>query len=267
VRSNDNELAVLAGAKLIQITELGGDGLADLSALALYSGAGANLRPAPRVKAIPEHAARYINERTVRRATINEEDDVSGDTLLDGLVAGEAPLPELATRLRQMRRELDLVREESNMLWWLFSNYSRDEQKHWSDVPFAAIPIIAAKELAELTFVVPGPVAARAFLGRVIHGAKSKPPTTVSIADAINGLSVEWRERYTSGNCPPVVDSLMPITSGMKLSLTAPEDNNWLPALTKGTKIPSSSKVSPATLAHQTFLEAMLCKAWRTLTQ
>jgi hypothetical protein len=264
---NENEFSLLSGAKLIEIIEASSDGIADLAALTLHSGAGANLRPAPRVRAIPERAARYVNDKTAHRALVNEADDVSSDPLLEGLSGGSEPLPLLATRLREMQRQLDLVREESNMLWWLFGNSSRDEKKHWSSIAFPSVPIIAAKELADLTTVIPGPIASRAFLERVIQTAKTKPPATISIADAINALSPEWRERYTNANCPAGIDTLMPITTGMKLSLTAPENNDWLPALTRGTLIPSNAKTSPSTLAYQTFLEAMLGKAWRSSSE
>ena len=267
ISDNENEFSVLSGAKLIEIIESGGGGIVDLAALALHSGAGANLRPSVRVKAIPERAARFVNDKTAHRSVANEADAGASDPLLDGLAAGDEPLPLLGTRLREMQRQLDLVREESNMLWWLFGNFSRDEKKHWSSIAFPAVPIIAAKELADLTTVIPGPVSTGAFLERVIQTAKAKPPATVSIKDAINALSLEWRERYTNANCPAGVDRLMPITAGMKLSLTAPENDEWLPALTKGTGVASNAKSSPSTLSYQTFLEAMLCKAWRSLAK
>jgi hypothetical protein len=268
ISNNDRELSVLAGAELVDLLQREDSGHADLAALSLVCAAGANLRPAPPVKAIPEHAARYLNGRTLSRSAITDNDEIEvDDELLTALAAGAAPHPELAKRLRRMQRQIDLVREESNMLWWLFAEHSRDEQKRWSKIPFPAVPLMAAKELSDLTYVIPGPVATRAFLDRVIQGAKSKPPTSLSITDAINNLSVEWRGGYTNEGCPVEIESLLPITLGMKLSLTAPDNDEWFPALTRGTQLSSTSKIAPDALAHQTFLEAMLCRAWRQLTK
>jgi hypothetical protein len=260
--NNERELSVLAGAELIDMLRHEVTALADLAALSLVCAAGVGLRPAPPVRAIPEHAANYLNGRTLSRSTIKDDEDDS-DPLLATLAGGEPPHPELAKRIRQMQRQLDLVREESNMLWWLFADYSRDAQKPWSKISFPAVPLIAGKELSDLTCVVPGPVATKAFLDRVVHSAKPKPPSTIAITDAINELSLEWRGKVTGENCPSAIEYLLPITFGMKLSLTAPEDGAWFPAFVRGTQIPSTAKIAPDALAFQTFREALLCRAWK----
>jgi hypothetical protein len=264
---NENELSVLAGAELIDLIDRGDTGLADLAALSLVCAAGANLRPPPRVKRIPELAAKYLSERTLGRWTIQSDDEIeSAESALGSLAAAQEPFPLLAKHLRTMQRQLDLVREESNMLWWLFSDFSRDQQTTWSKVPFAAVPVVAGKELSDLTGIIPGPTAARAFLDRVIHSAKSKPPVSILITDAINNLPAEWRTAYSRDYCTTETAALQPITLGIKLSLSAPENNAWLPAFARGTLLPSGAKIAPNILAHQVFLEAMLCRAWRQAT-
>jgi hypothetical protein len=149
------------------------------------------------------------------------------------------------------------------MLWWLFSQFSKDAQQPWSKLPFASVPLIAGKELSDLTVVIPGPTAARAFLGRVLQCAKLKPPALVSVTDAINTASIEWRTALSTNGCPVKIESLMPFTLGIKFSLSAPTDNQWHPAFARGTLIQPQSKIEPSILAYQSFLEAMLCRSWK----
>jgi hypothetical protein len=264
-RNNDHELALLAGAELVDVIEFSGPDLADLAALSLVCAAAANLRNLAPAKEIPELAAQYLNKRTLGRTIVNEDDQNIGasDSIFATLSAMEPPLTDLAKEVQKIERNLALVREESNMLWWLFSEYSRDMQKPWKDVPFAAVPVIAGKELSDLTCIIPGPVAARAFLDRVLHCAKSKYPATIALAEAINELPVAWREKCVSEGCPPTIESLLPFTLGIKLSLAAPKDGEWIPALTQGTRIKAHSKLPPSALANQMFLESQLCRAWK----
>src|SRR5262245_42860561 len=61
MRNNDQELLVLAGAKLINVIERSPTDLADLAALSLVCAAAQNLRGSPAVPDIPEIAAGYLS--------------------------------------------------------------------------------------------------------------------------------------------------------------------------------------------------------------
>lgn len=266
MRDNEHELSVLAGADLVDVIERSDSALSDLAALSLVSAAAENLRPRPSVRDIPEIAARYLNERTIGRAeTVDEEsaDIKRNKTLFAALSVLGGPHGDLVKELQRLQRELSVVTEESNMLWWLFSEYSRDERQPWTNFSVPAVALMAGKELADLTSVIPGPVAARAFLDRVIRCAKKKPPASVSIKDAINDVTIEWRQKYTSGGCPPELEDLMPISHGAKLSLASPDNDAWLPAFTPATGIKSDASIVPNILAYQIFLETLLCRSWK----
>ena len=105
---------------------------------------------------MPQIAARYIKRRTTARVADIGAADQEEDS-----------------KISRLERELTIVSEETNMLWWLISEYSRDRGASWMTVGPFATPIIAGKELADLTRVIPGPVAAAAFLDRIIRLADS----------------------------------------------------------------------------------------------
>ena len=130
---------------------------------------------------MPDIAARYIESRTGKRASTSV-----------GTVEEEAD-----PKIGKLERELTIVGEEANMLWWLVSEYSRDRNQSWKKVGLSATPIIAGKELADLTRIIPGPVAAAAFLDRIVRLSDSaKSPKPISIKDAIEKTPREWREQY-----------------------------------------------------------------------
>jgi len=267
MRDNDRELSVLAGAKLIDVTEHGNVDLADMTALALVSAAAANLRPSPSVRDIPEIAARYLSDRATKRRAAGAE--VAGTepskVLFDALTELGTPYKELAEELQQVRRHLCIVAEESNMLWWLFSENSRDEKQAWAIFSLPAAALMAGKELADLTTVIPGPIAAAAFLARAIRSARKPHPTTILIRDAINKVTTRWRQQYADERCPVELEYLLPIGHAMRLSLESPENNAWLPAFTQGTGIAPNASIAPNILAYQVFLETLLCRSWEEL--
>lgn len=268
-RENNHELSVLAGAKLIHI--MGGLNAAfgDMAALSLVSAAASNTRPGPSVKDIPEIAVRYLAKRSSNRASAVEGDvqETGGSKdLFESLTSLGAPYDELAKEVQRLGRQLGVVTEESNILWWLFSEFSRDEEERWTKFSVPAVALMAGKELADLTVVLPGPVAASAFLDRVLKCAKPKPPTSVLIADAINAVSIDWRQRYSDRSCPSDLELLLPIGQAVKVSLTAPENGEWLPAFSQTTGISASAKVAPHALAHQVYVESLLWRSWKGLS-
>ena len=238
-------LSVFAGAELIATIERDQDGrLADLAALCLVCGGAQSARTDVPVPDMPKLAARYIESRTGKRASTSV-----------GTVEEPAD-----PKLEQVERELTIVGEEANMLWWLVSEYSRDRNQSWKKVGLSATSIIAGKELADLTRVIPGPVAAAAFLDRIIRLSDSaKSPKPIGIKDAIEKVPREWREGY-GFKAAAGVEDLAPISNAIRLSLTVSEGDEWSPVFEKATGIDAKSKLLPNALAYQLFLELLLAR-------
>lgn len=267
MRDNDQELAVLAGAVLTHVMGTASHHLADLAALALLSASAQNLRPSPAVRDIPRIAVDYLKDRAVTRASAHAN-AAAIEPLVAALTKVGPPHDQLAQELLRLQQDSSLllvVAEESNMLWWLLAEHSRDCNKRWPEFPFASVALMAGKELADLTRVLPGPLAATALLDRVIRSAKSNPPLSVLITDAIDGLGVEWKERYASESYPTELEDLLPVSHGLKLSLASAENNAWFPAFTKGAVIEAGAKLVPYALAFQMFLEVLVRRAWNAL--
>lgn len=273
MRGNDQELVVLAGAKLVHLIEQAEMDVASMSALSLVCAAAQNLRhPAP-VADILEKAVKYLQERSVNRSasTTTVTNTLQDKELLESIKDAGAPWDVFASAFenllnehRSLKLELPIIAEESNMLWWLFSEYSRDMKQAWSKLSLPAAALIAGKELADLTRIIPGPIAATAFLDKAIRRTSSKPQAKVSVKDALNDTSIEWRQQFAAESLPSELLDLAPISQGIRLSITAP-DESWLAAFEQSTGLSADSKMIPFHLAYQIYLEALLCRSWKLL--
>jgi hypothetical protein len=248
-------IAVVSGATLVSL--LGRNDYprySDLAALSLVSGAVQGLRNALPVVEIPEIASKYIEQRTRTRAS-------SPDRAADS--------PEGDARVAALERELSVVGEETNILWWLVSGFSRDQNAPWTTVGGLATPILAGKELADLTRAIPGPVSAAAFIDRVISpvvsarpkASKVKEAVEIRLKDAIDGIKRPWREHHAPKQFESGLEDLMPISNGLRLSLTVPEGADWSAAFENGTKLVRDAALRPTALAYQMYLECLLARA------
>jgi hypothetical protein len=245
MQDHKRQLSVFAGAELIATIERDQDErLADLAALCMVCGGAQSARTDIPVPEMPKIAARHVESRTGKRASIPVE------------TVEERADPKIG----KLERELTIVGEEANMLWWLVSEYSRDRNESWKKVGLLAASIIAGKELADLTRVIPGPVAAAAFLDRIVRLSNSaKSPKPISVKEAIEKIPREWRDHYAFKAAAGVED-LAPISNAIKLSLTVSDGDEWSPVFEKGTALEANSKMLPNALAYQVFLERLLAR-------
>jgi hypothetical protein len=243
MRDNNREVSVLAGAALAYAMEGDSPALSDFVSLSILSCAAQNMRKPPCVRAIPERAATFLARRTVdrRKAETAAED--------------EDPLTDL-------RHELAVIGEECNILWWVIGETSRDTDKPWAECSTGECALLAGKELADLTRIIPGPAAARALLARVLTNGKSKPRQKIGIADAITSTPASWRGAFAKAGCPSVLRRVRPVARAIELSVEHGENDAWIALLRGSIQIDPAAKIPPYDLAYQFFMECMLAAEW-----
>jgi len=238
-------LVLFAGAELVSVLQRATEQeWADLAALCLVCGGVQGARTGVPVPEVPQIAARYIESRTKNRAAVSAEESEE----------------KLAPRIAKLEQELAIVSEEANMLWWLVSEFSRDRNEPWKKIGLLATSIIAGKELADLTRLIPGPVAAAAFLDRIVRlSDSSKSAKPISLKDAVDKTPRQWR-----ASCELKADAgtedLTPIGKALRLSLTVSDGDDWSPVFQRGTALETDSKLLPNALAYQVFLEGLLAR-------
>ena len=262
---NDRELIVLAGAVLVDTIERRSRDIADLAALCLVCGAVQNVRVASAVPQIPEIGTKYLSQRSVQRA--KPEKDGKEEALSKDLAAQGEVYGRLAPEFQKLQLEFPIVSEESNMLWWMISETSRDVGQRWSELPLGMVCTLSGKELADLTQIIPGPIAARAFLDRAIRSGGNEVAASISIAKAVNDTAKTWRDSHFSKPLPTGLEGILPLTHAVVLSARASDDKTWQPMFKAATGIAATAKSKPDAVAYQFYLEQLAVRSFTEMKE
>lgn len=160
--------------------------------------------------------------------------------------------------LNELSRQLSYMREESQILWWLFGGHSRLLKCSFASLSIPQAAIVGAVDLGSLTtYSSLGPVAAPAVLERVLLMAKkSKAQTACELAAAIDGLSAEHLDCLTvyPEKLPP---RIAPITAAIDMARTM-GTGNWHARFKAKTGFDASLQFEPLELSEQLYFENLL---------
>jgi hypothetical protein len=160
--------------------------------------------------------------------------------------------------LKALDRQVDLLHEESQMLWWLFGGHSRSLERSFDTFGHQQAAIVGAVDLGALTTVSQlGPIAAPAMLERVIALAKRpKGPQTSELAKVVDSFTAEDLEGLEV--FPTKVPSrLAPITAAIDLARTM-GTGAWHARFLNKTGLDAAILFEPAKLSKQLYREHLL---------
>jgi GTPase-associated system helical domain len=114
-------------------------------------------------------------------------------------------------KFSELSTQNQITREETNFLWWVFGEFSRDLNKPLSEfnLPFGCLLI--GKEASDLTEFLPGHYSAKAFLNKAINFLKtdngvSNPAKMLSLAEVIESEQ-DWDiNTILNGNIEKVIE-------------------------------------------------------------
>jgi hypothetical protein len=287
MRDNDLEIRILAGATIANILDQKPSSKSDATALATVSGAYQSLRPQILLPDIVKYARDYLTKESLRVREIENVPDLSitppisrdavktlktalGGNSLDSSPESLTSLLEklsntvvdLAESVDQSNRTLldnyKIQQEETNILWWLFGEHSRDQERHIRKVDFPGVCLVIGKELADLTILLPGPRPASAFLDKMLRTAKIDPPESIKLIDAVNSSSREWKTKWIGEKDFHIVDDLCPVHLAASKSLETSKSNDWISAFESATGLKARKTIHPLNLSLQTYEEALL---------
>lgn len=289
MRDNGLELQVLSAATIAHIVETTRTETTDAIALAVLCGSCKGLRSDLLNSEIVDYARSYlINESSkVREAAKTfqvKAPDVDLKDLLEKLATAagggagtlkepiKPPFEKLAEAVstlsssvnrmgQSIAKEISARREESDILWWVFGEYSRDLNQPMSGIPLTFATLVAGKELADLVKLTPGPLAARAYLDKMLRFVDKELSTKISIKDAINAAPNDWRKRLLDERNAESVDDLCPIHLGTAKSLESDRPASWPAVFDKSTGLKSRTSLAPLDLASQVYDEKLLMRA------
>ncbi len=290
MRENSWELQVLAGATIAHLIEQGPPGFGDMLSLAVVCGECQGLRGKVPIYDLLQIALDRLLSRSGSRPTstsypnirMHDADwdprisEMTNAFQLDSILELEEPVTagfeQLVSSLNSLYEAtskatdwlsevLQVQQEEVNILWWLFGGFSRDLDRSFAELELRAACLVAGKELADLVMVLPGPLAADAFLSRMLSTVECDPAAEVSIKDAVNGVPRKWRERLLAGDGLRSSECLLPIHLAVLKSLETDGEADWIPAFEKASKLEGEGRISLEKLSLQMYRERVFSRS------
>jgi len=155
-------------------------------------------------------------------------------------------------------RQISVMREESQMLWWLTGGHSKTLSRSFSALTPAQAALVGALDLGILTTSTRlGPVAIPAMLEKIMAmGKKTRTaaPATVTLQTLIDSFNAEEIEAFNlPASLPPF---LAPISAAIeRAKITGP---TWHSRFTQHTGLDASLSLAPVVLAEQLYREFLL---------
>lgn len=171
-----------------------------------------------------------------------------------------AQIRTLSSQVTLLDKRYHLLREESDILWWLTGESSRIASDAFSKLPAAIVPILIGRELAELTKQLPGPVAIEAFARRMLTRTQKEPEKSLQLTQSVNAVERSLRETWFQTHSTHAALDLCPILYACSSSLTVEGAKEWHPAFKTAQRMSATVKLTPLELARQTYLESLLLK-------
>jgi hypothetical protein len=142
--------------------------------------------------------------------------------------------------------------EELDMLWWVFGERSDDRQMTFKKLPAKERPLVLAKELADKTAYLPGPLSIDGLLVRA--GVKEDSP--ISIPDAVNACEASWLAKLAEVQSPSPLTR--PLHFAIHRRLETGDETSWVAGWASVCGIAPEMSFSPLALGRLFYRERLL---------
>jgi GTPase-associated system helical domain len=284
IENSDTELSILAGG-IIARTLAEPSELANATALAVSCTEAQGLRQDGRLQGVVDEIMQYLATESARvrddQVTVSDIEAAELDKLLVAARSSSADptsvwpntegvLQKLiafhAKHTRSINEAITVVqrrqREESDILWWLFSEHTIDGQA-FSDLTVGEACFRGARDLATLTRDLPGPFAAPAFLKKMLSISKKSRPSAITVTKAVDTCPLDLKRQWANELSLQHIPELSPILFALTKSVEAGGSTEWTDAFQNSTGLRADGGLSPGQLAQQIYQEALLQRALR----
>ncbi len=147
--------------------------------------------------------------------------------------------------------------EELDILWWLHGEHCEIRSVPFRDVPEDERPLVFANDLAELTRVLPGPLAVRSLLSR----AGLDESATISIPEAVQALPANLLEQFLTEDAVSKVSvTTTPILDAIRRRQEVDGRDAWAQTWAAVCGLEQDRKLSALQLAEAAYHELLLVK-------
>ena len=121
--------------------------------------------------------------------------------------------------------------------------------------------LVAGKELADLTCIIPGLFSAEAFLNKIVVNAIPNEMHETSLMEAVNNAPVEWKKKWIQETNPKAIEDLCPVHYAITKSIEFQGLGSWAAVINKNVGIEADQKITPTKLALQVYQENLFIRA------
>lgn len=175
--------------------------------------------------------------------------ELAGNTTRDAMKRLVRTQDEAMDALHRFLRVQD---EELDMLWWLTARRSEDYSCDFDSIPADAQPLVLAKELADMTGDLPGPVSVAGILSRTGLQAEK----LIVVAEAVSAAEPEWLQKVIGERTPSPVTT--PLHDGIRRQLETGQGQSWTEAWAATVGVPADYGLPGLTLAQLFYRECLL---------
>jgi len=283
MRNNETELRLLAGTAIAEILSKRSGEFADAVALAVLSANFNRDRNAQsQEKEIVLASQQYLESRSLKiREKVNFVSALAAKDLMkkvggvkkvckeNGTVQTlEEPLNSCLKEFVDLSDTLlnnqNILQEETNVLWWLLGESSRSLKRKFKTFKPSVVALLAGKELADLSILMPGPYAmGSAFLSKVL--GKEDGELAV-LEQAITDSPAEWRKGLTASTQANNAIDLCPILLSIVRSVEL-GDGNFRAVAEKTCGVSIHDRLTLLNISYQFFTESLFIKSTATLEE
>jgi hypothetical protein len=170
--------------------------------------------------------------------------------------ASKAIATQASAAFGAMDKQLKYMREETQILWWLFGEHSRTLHRHFSAFQPGMAAVVAGVDLGDLTNAsIFGPIAAPAMLERVLRLARPGKGQNKSLAAVLDEASpADLQALHLFGkDQPPCIFPIMTAIERAKEN-----SRSWHIGFEKSTGVKAMTEFEPIELATQIYYEHLL---------
>jgi hypothetical protein len=158
-----------------------------------------------------------------------------------------------------LEERIKVLKEEANVLWWLFGEYSSTVQKAWSDGTAGEFCIALGRELADLLAFYEPTTNIASFLSKALSRS-AEAGDMLTVKQVLDSGSGEWRGAVAKSIRELVQRSgaISPLHTGLVARVDA--SSRWVERLIEVTALKPDSQLLPLEWALQACREALLLR-------
>lgn len=205
---------------------------------------------------VQQNFQRLASWMTQASAALGSLTKAVAETRSETASAFEANADRVAPEIR-----IAVLKEECNVLWWLFGEYSESVSRHWQDGRASELCVVLGRDLAKLMcFEEPTPNA-RSFLLKALSRTASNQET-LTAKEILDDCDEDWRTAAAE-ELREVVGrggAVTPLHTG--IVHRADSATRWADLFTQTTGLSPEQALTPVEWAEQAYREALLLAAW-----